>query len=136
LKPRRPLLRALAALLILSAGAPTVGDLGSCGQDAVLLDTNKFFEQKEAIDCQKCTDCAIFTKACDKACDNKLDVVPFPKDCFPLVHDGEVCVHALEASKCGDYETFMADEGALIPNECDFCPADKMPSGGGGGAAP
>ena len=135
-RTRGGLSSAAAIALALLAGAPTAGDLGSCGQDPVLLDQTKFFQQKEAIDCLHCTDCAIFTHACDKACDKKLDVVPFPKDCFPLVHDGEVCLHALDAASCSDYQSFVADQGSTVPTECDFCPADKEPSGGGGGAAP
>ena len=126
-------LRWLAATLALLAGAPTVGDIGSCKQDLVLLDQKKFFEVKQGIDCDKCTSCGLTTKACKAACGKKLVEVPFPKSCFPLVHDGEVCLRALDASSCSDYADFVADQNAIIPTECDFCPPDKAPKGAGGG---
>jgi hypothetical protein len=132
----RGTVRGIVVMLALVSGAPTVGDIGSCKQPLVVLDETKFFTAKQGIDCQKCTDCGLVTNACKAACGKKLVEVPFPKSCFPLVHDGEVCLRALEASGCSDYADFMADQGAIIPTECDFCPPDKAPKGvGGGGGA-
>jgi hypothetical protein len=41
-----------------------------------------------------------------------------------LVHDGEVCLNALDAASCDDYEQYVANQGATIPTECNFCPLD------------
>lgn len=115
--------------LFLLCAAPTAGDLGSCGQEPVELDATKFYEQREIIDCERCGDCGLLTRACERACDAKLDVVPFPEGCLPLVHDGEVCLNALASVSCGSFESYVADEGATMPTECDFCPLSALPGG-------
>ncbi|MFO0616528.1 MAG: hypothetical protein U0414_28300 [Polyangiaceae bacterium] len=122
--------RVVAMVVALAAAAPTAGDIGSCGQDVVVLDQAKFFSAKEATDCAQCNACALDTKQCVRACDKKLDQVPFPPNCFPLVHDGEVCLRKLHASSCSDYASFMADEGSTIPTECNFCPPELAGNGG------
>lgn len=86
------------------------------------LDPNKFSASKQAIDCQRCTDCDIRTDACTAACGEKPVVVSFPTNCVPLVHDGEVCLDALLAASCSDYRSYVANVGATTPTECDFCP--------------
>jgi hypothetical protein len=116
-------------LVALLTAAPTAGDIGSCGQKVVPLDLDKYTRDKEIIDCSRCGECGLTTKACAKACDKKLDVVPFPDGCVPLVHDGEVCLDALTVASCSDYAKYEADVGPTIPTECDFCP----PQGGAGG---
>jgi hypothetical protein len=113
------------ALALLSA-APSVGNLGSCGQQAELLDAEKFFRAKASIDCNRCTECGIITSACEDACAQRLDADAFPEGCYPLVHDGEVCLDALDAAGCGTFEAFVAEEGATFPTECDFCPIDDQ----------
>ena len=118
------------ALAILSA-APTAGDIGSCGQKIVALDLGKFSLKKEIVDCTRCTDCNLGTKTCIVACDKKHDQVPFPDGCVPLVHDGEVCIHALQVASCGDYVGYVSDQAPSIPTECNFCP----PQGAGGAGA-
>lgn len=123
--------RGVVMVLAILAAAPTAGDIGSCGQEVVVLDREKFFRAKEATDCEKCVACALTTKACTRACDKKLDDVPFPADCFPLVHDGEVCLRKLEATSCDDYASFVADQGSTIPTECNFCPLELAPGAGG-----
>jgi hypothetical protein len=127
-----PTLRLLAAALL--AAAPTAGDLGSCGQPAELLDDDKFFAQKRAIDCMRCEACGLTTAACTRACaDERTENEVFPELCAPLVHDGEVCLDALLAADCDATASYVADEGATLPTECAFCPADDR---GGGGVAP
>ncbi|MBL9024099.1 MAG: hypothetical protein JNL21_18035 [Myxococcales bacterium] len=116
--------RAAGLLLLLFCLAPTAGNIGSCGQEAVLLDEAKFFANKQYIDCSRCTECAIFTAQCDRACADIAVVGTFPEGCAPLVHDGEVCLDALQVASCDDYAGYVADEGATIPTECDFCPLD------------
>jgi hypothetical protein len=111
-------------LALLFCLAPTAGNIGSCGQEAVLLDESKFFANKQYVDCSRCTECAIFTGQCDAACGPIAVVGQFPEGCFPLVHDGEVCLDALGVADCDDYASYMADQGATTPHECNFCPLD------------
>lgn len=113
----------LAVAIVFFAAAPTAGDIGSCGQSPDDLDPVRFFEAKASVDCERCTSCGLTTDACDRACNGPLER-DFPRGCEPLVHDGEVCLDALRASGCGDYASYAADEGATVPTECDFCPAD------------
>jgi hypothetical protein len=118
---------ALVALFFLAA--PTAGDIGSCSQTAQDLDPAKFFDQKQTLDCKRCGDCNLTSNACTLACGPDLPLT-FPKGCYPLVHDGEVCLDALTAASCGDYQSYMADQGATIPTECDFCPPLDADAGG------
>jgi hypothetical protein len=110
---------AFVALVFLAA--PTAGDIGSCNQTADGLDPNKFFLAKQAVDCQRCQDCGFTTTACTTACGAAMGGT-FPDQCYPVEHDGEVCLDALLAASCGDYQSYVADEGSTVPTECDFCP--------------
>jgi hypothetical protein len=112
----------LAAVLIFFTAAPTAGDIGSCGQAPDDLDPVKFFTVKQQLDCDKCNSCAIDSNACKLACDPGLHQTAFPPDCYPVVHDGEVCLNALQTSGCNDYSLFMSDGQPTIPTECNFCP--------------
>jgi hypothetical protein len=106
--------------------APSAGNIGSCGQEAVPLDAEKFYGAKVVIDCRQCTECGIRTAQCAFACRGEIPEDPsFPNGCLPLVHDGEVCLDALRAASCGAYESYVADQGATIPTECNFCPVDE-----------
>jgi hypothetical protein len=149
--PRRapPTARELARVALVAlvfAAAPTAGDIGSCGQTVEDLDATKFFVKKAEIDCARCTECDVSSFACGRACsptktcdgDAGADAggeggadagacgvelpTAFLPGCYPLVHDGEVCLHALEAASCSDYAAYMADQGATAPTECNFCP--------------
>jgi hypothetical protein len=113
------------ALVLLSA-APSVGNLGSCGQQAELLDAEKFYRAKAAVDCNRCSECGLATSACVNGCEQRLEADAFPEGCYPLVHDGEVCLDALDAVSCGTFEAFVAEEGATFPTECNFCPIDEQ----------
>lgn len=114
---------ALAALLLLFVAAPTPGDVGGCGQEAQFLDAPTFFATKRGIDCSRCTECAIITVSCNRACDHHAETPKaFPAHCYPLVHDGEVCLRALENASCGEYEQYMDDKNPGSPTECNFCP--------------
>lgn len=113
----------LVALFFLAA--PTAGDIGSCNQRDDDLDPARFFAEKQTIDCQRCLECKLVTKLCGDACQIKTLTGDFPPGCFPLVHDGEVCLHALQSASCKSYAGYVADEGATIPTECDFCPAGE-----------
>ena len=127
--PRATEVARLAALLVSAVMAPVVGDVGSCGQEAEDLDAYKFFYGKESLDCERCTECDLLTRACGKACDLTQETVEFPEGCYPLIHDGEVCLHALQVASCADYEGYMADEAPTTPTECNFCPplANRAP---------
>jgi hypothetical protein len=139
--PRLAEVARLAALLAVAAMAPVVGDIGSCGQDAEDLDAFKFFYVKASIDCERCTECDLKSHACDDACNPAPKATEFPPRCYPLIHDGEVCLHALEVASCAEYEGFMSDEAPTTPTECNFCPPDQDPNpppadGGAASAAP
>jgi hypothetical protein len=113
----------LALLALLFCTAPTPGDIGGCGQKPQELDPGVFFASKEAIDCQRCGECGIESKACRDACQSP-DTYPttFPERCLPLVHDGEVCLRKLQYASCGDYASYMSDVSPSVPTECNFCP--------------
>jgi hypothetical protein len=111
-----------AVVLALLALAPTVGDIGSCGQSPDDLDPIKFFQAKGGIDLSMCDECSILTERCEKLRFGHIEATEFAPGCFPHVHDGEVCLNALLASDCDDYAKYMADVGATVPTECNFCP--------------
>jgi len=118
-----------AVLALLFGAAPTVGDIGACGQQATPLDEAVFAAQRKALDCQKCTECDLTTETCVDACDpSKPSDVAWPDTCFPLDHDGVVCIDALEAASCKDYASFVSDVAPTTPTECQFCL--DVPEGG------
>lgn len=111
------------ALLALAFGAgPTVGDVGACGQTATALDVAEFAASRKALDCQRCRECGLSTQHCVRACNRSVpsDVV-IPSTCHPLEHDGDVCLHALEAASCSDYASYVDDTAPDVPTECEFC---------------
>jgi hypothetical protein len=117
----------LLGVLSLFTLAPTPpGDVGGCGQSPQPLDAPVFFQHWANIDCEKCNECRISTERCNAACDGEV-ATSFPEGCTPLVHDGEVCLHALRASDCSDYEDYVRDQGRLVPTECRFCPLGGVP---------
>ena len=120
----RAALGRLVAVLLLFVAAPTVGDIGSCTEAEDDLDAAKFFQTKAAIDCLRCGDCGLSTALCKKACSPQAPP-GFPTGCAPLVHDGEVCLNALERASCGSYEGFMNPAAPTVPTECDFCPVAR-----------
>jgi hypothetical protein len=123
---RSGVVRLVFAFVFLLCAAPTPGDIGGCGQRVQPLGAEPFYESKKKIDCAKCGECSFSTNFCKTACDPD-EAVPenFPEGCDPIVHDGEVCLNALEASGCDDYEAFVKDEGRQAPNECRFCPMES-----------
>jgi hypothetical protein len=108
-------------LLALACLAPTPGDIGGCGQPARLLGPRQFFEKKRALDCAACSVCEIRGRTCSSVCTAPVPT-EFPRGCFPLVHDGEVCLRALSYSSCDDYVKYLDDRSPQVPTECDFCP--------------
>lgn len=137
-RPREHWLLVALALSVLAG--PTVGDVGSCGQEVADLDAEKFFTEKDFIDCSKCTECSFQTRICDDACDGVPSTTAFDEDCFPLVHDGEVCLNRLRAASCGEYASYINDGAPTTPTECNFCPLSERPPSSGepsgeGGAA-
>ncbi len=121
-RPRAGEIARLAIVALFFLAAPTAGDIGSCGQTPVDLDATKFFQVKEAIDCAKCDACGILSRACDRACDSTPSQATFPNGCYPLVHDGEVCLNALDAAGCDEYQAYVSDLGPTTPTERNFCP--------------
>ncbi len=122
---RRLLKVALCAVVI---AAPTAGDIGSCGQELAELDPQKFFAEKLATDCHQCQSCELVSLTCQRACSlEDLAQLEFEEGCYPLVHDGEVCLNALRAAGCDEYAAYVDDEAPETPTECNFCPIDQHP---------
>lgn len=119
----RPLLLVTALIAVVFGMAPTVGDIGSCGQPADDLDAPRFFRAKRALDCEQCRSCNFKSQACQDAC-SKPPLDAFPEGCRPLVHDGEVCLDALRAASCDDYAPWISDTSPTAPSECQFCPVE------------
>lgn len=113
---------ALGFIALAFCAAPVPGDVGGCGQAPQELDPETFFWSKQDTECQNCRDCQIATAACARACGELLVQSEFPKDCAPLVHDGEVCLRALQLGSCDDFREYMSDRSPSIPTECNFCP--------------
>ena len=101
--------------------APTPGDIGGCGETARDLDPVAFFSSKQSIECSLCRECGITTPACDGACAREELPEQFPPGCYPLVHDGTVCLRALTQASCSDHRKVVADPPS-VPSECNFCP--------------
>ena len=119
---RRRELVVVAILALVFGAAPTVGDVGSCGRQATDLDEGAFAAARKSTDCQRCRGCGLQTQTCARACDaGAPSDIAFPATCRPIAHDGEVCLHALEAASCDDYAAFVSDTGRAVPTECDFC---------------
>jgi len=116
------------ALCVAFIAAPTAGDIGSCGQELAELDPQKFFLEKLAIDCRQCQSCELSSVTCERACSLEgLNELDFEPNCFPLVHDGEVCLNALRAAGCDEYAAYVDDVAPETPTECNFCPIDQRP---------
>lgn len=129
MSPRRRELAVVAVLALVFGAGPTVGDIGSCGQAATPLDEATFAAERKALDCQKCEACGFTTQTCKNACNpDKPSDVAWPDTCFPLQHDGVVCLDALEAASCSTYASFVSDVDPTIPTECQFCLV--VPEGG------
>ncbi|MBI2393157.1 MAG: hypothetical protein HYV09_26465 [Deltaproteobacteria bacterium] len=109
-------------VLAICAAAPTVGDVGGCQDAAKPLDANKFFAARLQLECDRCKECELSTAMCKRACDPRTRVPSsFPEGCRPLEHDGQVCLRALEAASCDEFEGVVAPS-PVVPTECDFCP--------------
>jgi len=118
---------AVGFLALAFCAAPVPGDVGGCGQSPDPLDPPTFFWSEQQTECDHCHSCGIETKACTRACADVLAQSDFPKDCAPLVHDGEVCLRALQNGSCSDFREYMSDSAPSIPTECNFCPPGGQP---------
>jgi hypothetical protein len=126
---RRRDLALAGALALVFGAAPTIGDIGSCGQAVTDLDPKSFATARKNVDCQRCSDCGLADQTCQSACDpNAPGNVGWPVTCHPLFHDGEVCLRALMAAGCRAYAGYVDDVAPTLPNECDFC--HLIPEGG------
>lgn len=112
----------LGFVLLAFCAAPVPGDVGGCNQGAAELDAGAFFSSKQSIDCARCTECGLRNRTCEQACAAGPVPLEFTEGCVALVHDGEVCLHALEAASCSDFAEFVRDQSPSTPTECDFCP--------------
>jgi hypothetical protein len=110
----------IVVAVVLGMG-PTVGDIGSCNQDVDPLDPATFFALKAGVDCERCGECGLSGRPCQTAC-TATPPTSFLPGCHPLVHDGEVCLHALIHASCGDYASYTDESNPTAPSECQFCP--------------
>ena len=116
---------ALATVALVFGTAPTVGDVGGCGVTATDLNESRFASARKKVDCARCTECGIATQRCKAACDPLMPSdVGFESTCRPLLHDGEVCIDALQAASCADYAAYVDDNFRAVPTECEFCRGD------------
>jgi hypothetical protein len=113
--------RVVAACVALVCLAPTPGDIGGCGQVARDLDPTVFYASKQGIECRRCGECGLDTPRCQEACESETLPRSFPEGCFPLVHDGTVCLRALTQSSCEQHAKVVSDP-PRVPSECNFCP--------------
>lgn len=121
-RPARRKVHGLTILLAVVFGmGPTVGDIGSCNQVVDPLDPALFFAVKARIDCVRCGECGLSTAPCQTAC-TAPPATSFLRACQPLVHDGEVCLHALLHASCDDYASYTDPSRPTAPSECQFCP--------------
>jgi hypothetical protein len=118
---------ALGFIALAFCAAPVPGDVGGCGQRPDQLDPPTFFWSEQLVECDHCKSCELSSAACTRACGDVLVQSDFPKDCAPLVHDGEVCLRALDDGSCSDFREYMSDSEPTIPTECNFCPAGGQP---------
>jgi hypothetical protein len=108
--------------------APTPGDVGGCGSEAVLLDRASYEATRRQKDCQRCEECGVTTARCARACDPaKPQDLFVPPSCLPLLHDGQVCIRALGAASCADFATYVDDVAPRTPSECQFCRQGTSP---------
>jgi hypothetical protein len=115
----------LAIVVLLFCTAPTPGDIGGCGQAPDILDAPTFFANKKRIDCERCEECGVSSQRCRTACNDEAGFdTSFPDGCVPLVHDGEVCLRALQYASCDDYAGYMDDGAPETASECNFCPPE------------
>jgi hypothetical protein len=124
-----------AVIAVTLCTAPTVGDVGGCGDRATDLSVVAFDRARKLLDCQRCTECGLDTNACKTACDPRApSTVGWPSTCHPIQHDGDVCLRALQAAGCSDYASFVSDTAPTNPTECDFCHLvpEAGPQQGGG----
>lgn len=116
---------AIAFIATLFCLAPVPGDVGGCGQEPDDLDARAFFAQKAAVECRRCGECGVLGGPCDAACSPDPATWTFPAGCFPLVHDGEVCLDALYVASCDAFAAFVDERAPAVPTECDFCPRSR-----------
>jgi hypothetical protein len=132
--PTRAELAFAAVMALVFGAAPTVGDVGSCGDTATSLDLKTFIAERKTLDCRRCTQCDLTSQTCMAACNPQSPGSSYgwPSTCFPVQHDGVVCLDALEAASCGDYASYVSDTEPSEPSECDFCrdiPEAAAPAG-------
>jgi len=121
------------SVIALLCAAPTVGDIGSCDERADPLGAPEFFGARVDLECGRCNDCGLSTRECTNVClqaKNKTFPHGFPEGCHPVIHDGEVCLHALDALSCSGFADVVSD-APIVPTECDFCPPPPPATDGG-----
>lgn len=115
---------ALGMVLALLCAAPTVGDVGGCGDEPVTLGPTKYTNARKKLECGRCRECGVRTERCKRACDPKApgDAV-LPATCRPLERDAEVCFRVLLETSCEVFASSVDDVSPTAPSECLFCRA-------------
>ncbi len=126
--------RATVAVVIVSAvflAAPTPGDVGACGKTAQEMSSASFAAARKRADCAGCTACGIVSDRCVRACNEKLPPeIALPPTCRPLIHDGEVCLRAINDAPCDRFATYVDEFAPATPSECTFCLVPPPPPPG------
>ena len=121
----RPQRRHLVGILLaLLCTAPTVGDVGGCGEEPEELSSGGYATARKSFECARCKECRLMTAHCRRACDPKqpsdAELAP---TCRPLVHDREVCFRAMGDLSCEEFARVVDDVNPRAPSECLFCRA-------------
>jgi hypothetical protein len=110
--------------LALLCAAPTVGDVGGCGEEPEELTSSGYARARKSFDCARCKECRLATARCLRACDPKAPSdAELAPTCRPLVHDREVCIRALGDLSCEEFAHAVDDVSPRAPSECLFCRA-------------
>jgi hypothetical protein len=116
--------RFVGIALALLCAAPTVGDVGSCGDEPEELTSPGYAAARKTYDCSRCKECRLSTTRCRKACDpNQPSDAELAPTCRPLLHDREVCFRALGDLSCEEFARAVDDVSPRAPSECLFCRA-------------
>jgi hypothetical protein len=119
-----------AVLVAVFCTAPTVGDVGGCGDDPVDVDAQTYAQQRKSVDCERCGECGVSTARCARSCqDGGPGEVSLPDSCKPLEHDVDVCLRALRAASCDTFASYVADVAPESPSECAFCRVARADAG-------
>ena len=113
------ILVAVSAVFLL---APTPGAMGGCGKTAEEMSASGYARARKITDCGRCTECGVQSDRCVRACNERLaPEIALPATCRPLLHDGVVCIRAINAASCAAFASYVDERAPVTPSECAFC---------------